>query len=94
MSTENGKYLLNWIFGDICNAGAFAQKLPRYWSIFCGSLAEQPAFEVVLQEKPLTKVSKDAMECISGSESDVVEVFARIVSNQADFCPEKPSRLV
>lgn len=59
MSTENGKHLLNWIFGDVCNAGAFGQKLPRYWSIFCGSLAEQPAFEVVLKERPLTKVRGD-----------------------------------
>jgi hypothetical protein len=57
MSTENGKHLLNWIFGDISQGGAFNQKLPRYWSIFCGSLAEQPAFEVHLKERPLTKVS-------------------------------------
>jgi hypothetical protein len=57
MTTENGKYLLNWISGDISRHSSPEEKLPKYWSIFCGSIVEQPAFEIYMKEQPQSQVN-------------------------------------
>ena len=61
MSSENGKALLDFIFGDVTNSRArssLESSGPRHWSMYCESIIEYPSFEVVLQEKRLSKVSR------------------------------------
>jgi hypothetical protein len=70
MSNENGKALLDFVFGDVAVSRYVPSEigLPRHWSIYCSSLVEQPAFEVVLQEKKISKVRPWDALCLAHSD--------------------------
>jgi hypothetical protein len=70
MSNENGKALLDFVFGDVAVSRYVPSEigLPRHWSIYCSSLVEQPAFEVVLQEKKISKVRPLDALCLAHSD--------------------------
>lgn len=58
ISNDNGKALLDFVFGDVFHGKQGTVKSgPRHWSTYCASLVEHPSFEVVLQEKKPSKVS-------------------------------------